>query len=219
MPVMPACRRRHLERSSSQPHGVAGREPDRDPGASCLCRSPERTRGDDILDVSDPRKPKIVGRLMVPNELTHTHKVRVVGDLDHEFQHQPGSGRRNEFKDVGFRIYDIGDPANPRLVTFVPTFGKASTVSISMRATPISPPRWRGLSAIFSSFTTSAIPHVRSKSRAGGCRAERGRGEPPHPKGIEHRLHHAALRRPDLCGLLGLGCRHHRRLRHRPSPP
>ncbi len=37
--------------------------------------------GTTILDVSDPRKPKIVSQLMVPNELTHTHKVRVVGDL------------------------------------------------------------------------------------------------------------------------------------------
>ena len=81
--------------------------------------------GTTILDVSDPRKPKIVGRLMVPNELTHTHKVRVVGDLMvTNSEHQPGSGRRNEFKDAGFRIYDIADPANPRLVTFVPTFGK-----------------------------------------------------------------------------------------------
>jgi hypothetical protein len=81
--------------------------------------------GTTILDVSDPRKPKIVGRLMVPNELTHTHKVRVVGDLMvTNSEHQPGSGRRNEFKDAGFRIYDIADPANPRLVTFVQTFGK-----------------------------------------------------------------------------------------------
>ena len=31
--------------------------------------------GTTILDISDPRKPKIVSRLMVPNELTHTHKV------------------------------------------------------------------------------------------------------------------------------------------------
>jgi hypothetical protein len=70
--------------------------------------------GTTILDVSDPRKPKIVSRLMVPNELTHTHKVRVVGDLMvTNSEHQPGSGRRNEFKDAGFRIYDIADPANP----------------------------------------------------------------------------------------------------------
>ena len=54
--------------------------------------------GTTILDISDPRKPKIVSRLMVPNELTHTHKVRVVGDLMFtNSEHQPGSGRRNEF--------------------------------------------------------------------------------------------------------------------------
>src|SRR4029077_16546958 len=76
-----------------------------------------------------------------------------------------------------------------------------------MRATPISPPRWRGLSGILSSFTTSAIPQGRSKSRAGGCTGRMsgggrrrlrkrpgenvGGGDPPHPKGTEHRLHHA----------------------------
>jgi hypothetical protein len=43
--------------------------------------------GTTILDVSDPRKSKIVARLMVPKKLTHTHKVRVVGDLmGHEFR-------------------------------------------------------------------------------------------------------------------------------------
>jgi hypothetical protein len=34
--------------------------------------------GTTILDISEPRAPRIVSRLMVPNELTHTHKVRVI---------------------------------------------------------------------------------------------------------------------------------------------
>ena len=81
--------------------------------------------GTTILDMSDPRKPKIVSRLMVPNELTHTHKVRVVGDLMvTNSEHQPGSGRRNEFGMPAFASTTSGIATNPRLVTFVKTYGK-----------------------------------------------------------------------------------------------
>ena len=37
--------------------------------------------GTTIIDVSDPKKPRIVSRVMLDGEATHTHKVRVVGDL------------------------------------------------------------------------------------------------------------------------------------------
>ena len=149
--------------------------------------------GTTILDVSDPRKPKIVSRLMVPNELTHTHKVRVVGDLMvTNSEHQPGSGRRNEFKDAGFRIYDIADPVNPRLVTFVPTFGKGvhrfdldesyAYISTEMEG-------FVGNILVIYDIRRPSRPVEVSRWWMHGQNV--GGGEPPHPKGTEHRLHHA----------------------------
>jgi hypothetical protein len=37
--------------------------------------------GTTILDVSDPADPKIVSQITLPDNHSHTHKVRVVGDL------------------------------------------------------------------------------------------------------------------------------------------
>src|SRR5512134_2866094 len=37
--------------------------------------------GTTILDVSDPTRPRIVSSLGLPDPYSHTHKVRVVGDL------------------------------------------------------------------------------------------------------------------------------------------
>ena len=149
--------------------------------------------GTTILDVSDPRKPKILSRLMVPNELTHTHKVRVVGDLMvTNSEYQPGSGRRNEFKDAGFRIYDIADPANPRRVTFVPTFGKGvhrfdldesyAYISTDMEV-------FVGNILVIYDIRRPSRPVEVSRWWMHGQNV--GGGEPPHPKGTEHRLHHA----------------------------
>ena len=149
--------------------------------------------GTTILDVSDPRKPKIISRLMVPNELTHTHKVRVVGDLMvTNSEHQPGSGRRNEFKDAGFRIYDVGDPTNPRLVTFVKTYGKGvhrfdldesyAYISTEMEG-------FVGNILVFYDIRHPSRPVEVSRWWMQGQNV--GGGEPPHPKALEHRLHHA----------------------------
>jgi len=40
-----------------------------------------RPDGTTILDISDPRKPVIVSKLMTSHPMSHSHKVRVVGDL------------------------------------------------------------------------------------------------------------------------------------------
>lgn len=41
----------------------------------------EPPHGTSIIDVSDPAKPRVVATLETPDEYSHTHKVRVVGDL------------------------------------------------------------------------------------------------------------------------------------------
>lgn len=149
--------------------------------------------GTTILDVSDPRKPKIVGRLMVPNELTHTHKVRVVGDLMvTNSEHQPGSGRRNEFKDAGFRIYDVRDPTNPRLVTFMKTYGKGVhrfDVDESYAYISTEMEGFVGNILVIYDIRDPSRPVEVSRWWMQGQNT--GGGEPPHPLALEHRLHHA----------------------------
>ena len=61
-------------------------------------------------------RPKIVSKLMTSHPWTHSHKVRVVGDLmvvNSEIE--PGAGDRLAYPDGGFLIYDIKDPTNPKL--------------------------------------------------------------------------------------------------------
>src|ERR1700704_4277089 len=73
--------------------------------------------GTSILDISDPRKPRIVSRLMTSHPWSHSHKVRVVGDLMAvNSEIEPGKGDRLSYPDGGFRLYDISDPASPKLI-------------------------------------------------------------------------------------------------------
>src|SRR5688572_30006513 len=37
--------------------------------------------GTSIIDVSDPKNPKLVTTIMLPDQNSHTHKVRVAGDI------------------------------------------------------------------------------------------------------------------------------------------
>ena len=71
--------------------------------------------GTTILDISDPRQPKVVAQLMTSHPWSHSHKVRVVGDLmvvNSEIE--PGKGDRLSYPDGGFRIYDIATPCEPQ---------------------------------------------------------------------------------------------------------
>src|SRR5512132_4202485 len=37
--------------------------------------------GTTILDIADPRKPRIVSQIMLDDDKSHSHKARVVGDI------------------------------------------------------------------------------------------------------------------------------------------
>lgn len=81
--------------------------------------------GTTIMDVSDPRKPKVISQIMCSHPWSHTHKVRVTGDImvvNSEIE--PGKGKVSEYPEGGFRIYDIKDKTNPKLITFHKTHGK-----------------------------------------------------------------------------------------------
>lgn len=78
--------------------------------------------GTTIVDVSDPRQPRLLSRIDVPDGW-HSHKVRVSGDImivNHEKLGQEG--------DAGFGgglgIYDVGNPAEPKLISKWRTGGR-----------------------------------------------------------------------------------------------
>ena len=128
----------------------------------------EPPHGTTIVDVSNPAQPRIVARITLPDMHSHSHKVRVMGDLmivnseqfnrhhlrkggeipavtqrlERELGRAPSdediagalgvspaelpelreAGARG-YPDGGFKIYDISDVANPRLIRFQKTHG------------------------------------------------------------------------------------------------
>jgi hypothetical protein len=79
--------------------------------------------GTSIVDVGDPRNPRLVSQIGVPNEI-HSHKVRVAGEfmlVNHE-RFPPSD--RSRSPSVGLRVFDISDRSRPREVGFFPTYGR-----------------------------------------------------------------------------------------------
>jgi hypothetical protein len=174
-----------------------------------------RPQGTTILDISDPRKPKILSTLMPNHPSSHSHKVRIVGDLmvvNSEFE--GGPGRREEYPDGGFRIYDVKNRTNPKLVSFVKTHGKGvhrfdldahyAYISTEMEG-------FVGNLLVIYDIRNPSKPVEVSRWSMEGQNV--GGGDQPHPKRAEHRLHHA-LRHRDVCRLLDVGNLDHRRERH-----
>ncbi len=124
--------------------------------------------GTTIVDISDPRKPKIVSQLKIDDPYMHSHKARVVGDLmitncerynylfvfiaekleaaKEQIRKKTGKNAtpaeiarellveesevpkleeiaKRGFEGGGFKIWDIKDRANPRLISYVKTHG------------------------------------------------------------------------------------------------
>ncbi len=124
--------------------------------------------GTSIIDISDPRNPRVVTTIMLADDQSHTHKVRVNGDimivnveqnrrhflrlgdklpeararLEGELGRAPDDGemaaeigvkasqiavldaaRERGYDEGGFRVYDIADRANPRLIVHHKTHG------------------------------------------------------------------------------------------------
>jgi hypothetical protein len=149
--------------------------------------------GTTILDISDPRNPKVVSVLMVSHPWSHSHKVRVVGDLmvvNSEIE--PGKGDRLQYPDGGFRIYDIKDKAAPKLLAFMRTHArgvhrfdldeKFAYISTEMEGFV------GNILVIYDIGNPSKPVEVSCWWMPGQNAAV---GEPPHPRGRDHSLHHA----------------------------
>ena len=76
--------------------------------------------GTSIIDVKDPKNPKIVAHLEIPEGL-HSHKVRVSGDImliNYERY------KAKQQLQSGLKVFDISDRAKPREIHFYKTYGK-----------------------------------------------------------------------------------------------
>ena len=73
--------------------------------------------GTTIVDVRDPKNPEVLARLQMPPG-THSHKVRVIGDImviNQELNFNDKSPPPPDFRG-GICIYDISDKRKPRLL-------------------------------------------------------------------------------------------------------
>ena len=76
--------------------------------------------GTSIVNVTNPKKPKIVSQIPIEDN-THSHKVRVCGNIMLVNSEQLGAGEDFE---AGLRFYDISDPSKPIETSFFETGGK-----------------------------------------------------------------------------------------------
>jgi hypothetical protein len=80
--------------------------------------------GTSIVDVSDPKNPKVVAQLTIPKGM-HSHKVRVENGLmlvNREFHGVTGPAQGP--LEFGLSIYDVSDPRRPKDLTFWKSGGK-----------------------------------------------------------------------------------------------
>ena len=74
----------------------------------------EPPEGTSIIDVRDPKHPKVVAQLEVPEGI-HSHKVRVSGDVMLINYERYKSKKEPQ---AGLKVFDISDRAKPREIAF-----------------------------------------------------------------------------------------------------
>lgn len=75
-----------------------------------------------IVDVSDPRKPRVVNQL--PARVgTHSHKVQIVGDLM-AVNHERDPKITADSWTAGISVYDLSSPTQPKELSYFHTPGK-----------------------------------------------------------------------------------------------
>ena len=90
--------------------------------------------GTSILDVSDPRQPRLLSQLHLDDGDSHSHKARVAGDIMivNVEQNMGKLGRKAEnfseqqtaYGEGGFKLYDVSNREKPRLITHHRTHGR-----------------------------------------------------------------------------------------------
>jgi len=91
--------------------------------------------GTSILDVSDPRNPRLLSQIHLDEADSHSHKARVAGDLMivNVEQNMGALGRKAEnlakeerkpYGEGGFKLYDISKKEKPKLIAHYRTHGR-----------------------------------------------------------------------------------------------
>jgi hypothetical protein len=79
--------------------------------------------GTSVVDVSDPRHPRVVAQLETPPG-THSHKVQVVGDVLLVNYERSALEPQATSWQGGLKVFDISKPAQPREIAFLEMAGK-----------------------------------------------------------------------------------------------
>jgi hypothetical protein len=82
--------------------------------------------GTSLVDVTDPRAPKLVGRLPAPPN-THSHKVQIVDDImlvNRERLPPRFGGTRQQSWTAGVSVFDVSDARDPKEIAFWPSGGR-----------------------------------------------------------------------------------------------
>jgi len=169
--------------------------------------------GTSVLDVSDPRHPRVVAQIHLDDPRSHSHKARVVGDLMIVNSEQNGPDRKladlqvqaSPYDGGGFKIYDVSDPAKPKLITFKRTFGRGvHRFDMDERYAYISTEMEGYVGNILVIYDLADPVHPEEVSRWWLPGQHLAAGEKPTWPGRRNRLHHA-LRSGDR---LWAGCWH-----------
>ena len=193
--------------------------------------------GTTIIDIADPRKPNIVCALATGSPYSHTHKVRVSGDLmvtnvEQDRRHLLRKGERlaaarqrlrrslgrapgaaevaaelgvtgadlqlieaalqRGYDEGGFKVWDVADPAQPRLLSYLRTHGfgvhrfdmdeQYAYISTEM-------PGYLGNILVIYDLSRPDRPAEVARWHLPGQHL--AAGEEPSWPGYSHRLHHA----------------------------
>ena len=176
--------------------------------------------GTSILDISDPRKPKILSTINPAHPWSHSHKVRVTGDImvvNSELQ--PRTGPLAEYADGGFRIYDIKDKTNPKLITFVKTHGRGCHRFDLDENYAYMSTEMEGLCRQHPGDLRhpQSVEAGRSIALVDAATARGGRRDAASARQGASAASRDAQRRQDVRRLLAFGRRHRRRQRHQPA--
>jgi hypothetical protein len=193
--------------------------------------------GTTILDISEPTRPRVIATVMLDDPRSHSHKVRVAGDImivNHE-RNPTAVGRRAEelprvtreltealgrapttaeiagklgvtedavreieaeaargYHDGGFKIYDVSNPAQPKLIVHQRTGGVGvHRFDMDERYAYISTEMAGYVGNILVIYDIGDPRRPAEVSRWWMTGQHVGGGETPSWPGRRHRLHHA----------------------------
>jgi hypothetical protein len=151
--------------------------------------------GTSILDIADPRNPKVIWTTELDDPQTHSHKVRVVGDImvtNNEQRPRQGVQTTKDFAEPGVKLWDIRDKTNPRLINFHRTGGRGvHRFDMDEKYLYLSTEMDGFLGHILVTYDWSNPAKLEEVSRWWIPGQHTEGGETPGPMKREHRVHHA----------------------------